>query len=332
MNYLMMETELLWMLSVSGLKPAAVSAVRLSDVQAAGQSGTPESLSQAGLLTDGLLSQRGQAIAASLLMPECMLEAAGAAGADTPVVSCCRRSGVWTVLLREPYQGIVNVLYPVPQANIREVVTQALFPGGLPAQAAFCLSLTAPEAAVFELSHFVIEQRVQELGRPLQKEEQSFTAADIFSEENLLRLALKLARLPEAAYGQAAASIRDPRKLVRALTALKDKGVFDCESAPGGARFFHTPMARTWLMGDARMDTVTVQNICPAAETELYHRMETGLLRISQRGDAILYESVPAPRLLAADAPAGAGAICPRCGRRQDGDEAFCSGCDAKSQ
>jgi len=165
-----MDTELLWLLHASEIEPAETSPVRQFVGKASGEPDTARSLSKVGLTKNGSLSRRGQAIAASLLTPQSLLETASAACVEMPVVSCCQWNGVWTVLLREPYNGIVNIQYPVGQANIREAAVAHFGEPPSPFEA-FSISLTVPEVAVFELSHFVIEQRVRELERPLQKEE-----------------------------------------------------------------------------------------------------------------------------------------------------------------
>ena len=344
MNYIMTEEEFSQLVSFSATVKSVYSPASTLRQPSKSESAQNE-LSGIDLLAGGHLTPTGEAIVVALLTPERVFETFCNAMTEMPVISYCFFGGGWTVLLREPYSHLVNIIHPVAQEEISACTMQNLFPQELPAFENFRLTLTAPEAAVFELSHFVIEQRFIDLGRPLKKEEQSFTASDVFDEKNLLKLSLKLGKLPEAGLAKLAPSIYDAGALVTALLGLAQKGVLSMKETTEGAHFLHTEAARKWLMGDALLDTISVKNVLPPSGTEFYHLMKAGLLRISQQGDTLLYESVPTPTFetirtvavtpevsaaILKDTVSSTVSFCSECGSKLDSSSRFCANCGAQ--
>ncbi len=283
MNYILTTDELLSLTTIAAKQKNALA-----------PAATDGELSNIGLLVEGRLSPAGDAIANALRSPEKHFEICSAALTDTPIVSFCGYGGKFTVFLPEPYKNIVGIFTP---DDMYTFLSELLFTGKLPAFTPFTLSLTAPESAVFALSHFIIEQRFQKNNRPLNQEEQSFTATEIFAEENLVNLALKLDKLPGDTRGRVLQSVNNAALLIPAMASLIAKDVFDVIDLSGQARLCHSDSTRKWLMNDVLLDTISVKYILPYEKPELYRLTTAGLLRIREEGDMLVYESVPTLKL-----------------------------------
>jgi hypothetical protein len=338
MNYIMTNDEYSLLISLSDTRKTAHSSVAISNLNAGNFdiAGAKKSLENIGLISNGRLTAAGSAITSALLAPERLFETVNTAFTETPVVGYCYRDGVWTVLLPENYKKLVSIYSPVSQNEIRGRVMRNLFLTPLPEFKSLQLILNAAEAAVFELSNFIIEQRFNELGRPLKSAEQSFTASDVFSDESLVTLSVKLERLPEDRRAEVVALINDSQKLIAALMSLAEKGVLAMTEMPEGAMFVHTAMARQWLTGDAILDTIAVKNTLPEGSTEYYKLTKSGLLSVSQDKNRIVYKSVTGPRLENIPADIKKAEIkepekrfCSLCGGKLGESARFCPYCGA---
>ncbi len=289
MNYVVTTDELVFLTSLFAQQKSAFSQNAVRNTAATVTAAV--ALSEIGLVIEGRLTKEGEAIANALQSPEKHFEIASAALIDTPVASFYRYKGTFIVFLPEPYKNLIGIFIP---DDIDAFIEELLFGEKLPAFSPYSLSLTAPEAAVFALSHFLIEQRIQEHKRPLKKEEQSFTATDVFAEENLVNLALKLDKLPNDTRESILRSVNNAAILVPALVSLMNKDVLTVTDLSGQARFGYTASTRSWLMNDVLLDTISVKSIIPEKKPELYRLTTSGLLKIREEdGGMIVYESVP---------------------------------------
>jgi|GEM_PF-5682981 len=295
MHYLMTSEDLQTLITLSEIPVTDASPVRTARINS-GPTTARLALERVGLVRDGRLSDIGRAVVSALVAPERVVTTMNTALNDIAPVSYCFRDGGWTVYAPDAQGRLASIFSPIRQREIAAFARANLLHGTPipPYTVPISLALTIREAMLFQLTQQVVARRATGLGRPLQRTEQWFAAADLFEGESLFQLAAAVEVLPEPEQqDRIRSSLAEASLLVQALQSLVEKGVLLSHGTPTGPVYTHSSQARTWLLADLVRDRIVVHSVLPPLEPQYYRVTAGGILSVRQFGESICFQSAP---------------------------------------
>lgn len=260
-------------------------------------------LEKIGFFKDGDFTGKGRFITGALMSPEYVVITANTALIDHAPVSYCYKDGFWTVLAADIKTGFITIVSPVFVKDIKLFARQNLmYDLKIGPYEPFLLELADTELLLFELTQLVIINRFKEKKRGLEKEESRFAADELFEGDTAFYMTTGSDYLYPKQRASLSSMLSDPAAVKNALAGLVKKGLIEMSGSKLDISFLHSHTAHKWLMADVLLDKIAIRSV-PYGKAYSYRITQSGILKVSEIGGKIRFNSVPDIELEFFDTP-----------------------------
>lgn len=241
-----------------------------------------------------VLTEMGRLMARTLFIPEKVVTTLRNSLKRNGPINYCGRNGLWAAITLNVSSDIRYLFFPLKTNEVAAHARENLMPGfnGEPSEE-FSMELNLTEVGVFQLSQYLISQRVEEKGSSLKEGESWFYARELFAPQFLEGLtATSFLGMEEGLPEKMVANLSDLVTTTCVFQSLVEKGVFEAWKKIGEpTRFQHSAAAKDWMTADGLLDRVLIHEENDGKLSN-YHLREKGILEVSQKDQSLSYRKL----------------------------------------
>ncbi len=250
-------------------------------------------LAKIGFIQNDKFTEKGFVITEAILSPDKTVVTVNTALIQQAPVTYYYKKGFWTVISADLETGLLTVISPVFQQDIKNFVKQNLFHNlSYPPYQPFSMTLEESEWFLLEMTFLAVIQKFLKKKEPLSYEESVFSIDDLFSAESQTYIATSASTFDEHIRDYMAEFLKDDKLLKKALVGLYVKGLITATGTKENTRFLHTQTTKERFMADGLSEKVTIR-IHPGDLSLSYLVTSSGLMLVTAQNKQIRVDSVP---------------------------------------